>query len=187
MDGDQFLITTGAWAGKILSKVGINVPLTAGKGYSLTVASPKNHFSQPLYLGDSRVTISPFKDAVRIGGTMEISGINTLLDHRRIEGLRRSANQYLKEPIKGKEQAWTGMRPMTPDGLPILGKVPGLNNMYIATGHAMSGISMSLSTGSAMADVISTGKSEIDLTPFAADRFMPHLKRKDRDQILEHY
>ena len=76
---------------------------------------------------------------------------------------------------------------MTPDGLPILGKVPGLNNMYIATGHAMSGISMSLSTGSAMADVISTGKSEIDLTPFAADRFMPHLKRKDRDQILEHY
>ena len=178
VEGDQFLITTGAWAGKMLSKVGINVPLTAGKGYSLTVASPKNQFSQPLYLGDSRVTISPFKDAVRIGGTMEISGINTLLDQRRIEGLRRSANQYLKEPILGKEQAWTGMRPMTPDGLPILGKVPGLNNMYIATGHAMSGISMSLSTGWAMADVISTGKSEIDLAPFAADRFMRQLKRK---------
>lgn len=176
IEGDQFLITAGAWAGKMLSGAGIRLPITAGKGYSLTINNPSINFSRPLYLGDSRVTISPFKDAVRIGGTMEMSGINTNLDNRRIEGLRRSANQYLKQPISGKEQAWAGMRPMTPDGLPILGSVPEINNLFVATGHAMSGISMSLSTGLAMADLMSEGNSEINLKPFAADRFMATVK-----------
>lgn len=183
IEGDQVLVTTGAWAGKMLDKVGIRLPLTAGKGYSLTINSPSTQFSQPLYLGDSRVTISPFKDAVRLGGTMEMSGINTELDPRRIEGLRSSASQYLKTPITGKEEAWTGMRPMTPDGLPVLGHVPTINNMYIATGHAMSGISMSLSTGWAMSELITTGKSSINLEPFAPNRFMANVSNESNEQI----
>lgn len=171
IEGDQFLITAGAWAGKVLNQAGIQVPMTAGKGYSLTISSPSVQFRQPLYLGDSRVTISPFHDSVRIGGTMELSGLNTDLHQRRIEGLRNSAAQYLRSPVLGKEKAWCGMRPMTPDGLPVLGRIPGYTNLFIASGHAMSGISMALSTGSAMSELISSGKSEIDLTPFALDRF----------------
>jgi D-amino-acid dehydrogenase len=171
IEGDHFLVTTGALAGQLLNKAGIQVPMTAGKGYSLTISSPSIQFQQPLYLGDSRVTISPFNHSVRIGGTMELSGLNSDLDHRRIDSLRSSASQYLRSPIHGKEKAWCGMRPMTPDGLPVLGIVPPFTNLFIASGHAMSGISMALSTGSAMSDLITSGKSTIDLSPFAPDRF----------------
>ncbi|KAF0815921.1 D-amino acid dehydrogenase [Bacillus sp. ZZV12-4809] len=171
IEGDHFLVTAGAWAGLVLRQVGIHIPMTAGKGYSITMSNPSIQFQQPLYLGDSRVTISPFHDSVRIGGTMELSGLNTNLDQRRIDSLKSSAAQYLRESIHGEEQAWCGMRPMTPDGLPIIGKTPSLNNLFIASGHAMSGISMALSTGSVICDLITKGMSDIDLTPFRLDRF----------------
>ncbi|USK47736.1 FAD-dependent oxidoreductase [Bacillus sp. CMF12] len=171
IEGDHFLVTAGAWAGRVLRQAGLHIPMTAGKGYSITISKPSIQFQQPLYLGDSRVTISPFHDSVRIGGTMELSGLNTNLDQRRIDSLKSSAAQYLRTSVRGDEQAWCGMRPMTPDGLPIIGKVPSLNNLFIASGHAMSGISMALSTGSVMSDLITKGKSDIDLTPFRLDRF----------------
>ncbi|MBT2686606.1 FAD-dependent oxidoreductase [Bacillus sp. ISL-47] len=171
IEGDHFLVTAGAWTGQILNQAGIPIPMTAGKGYSLTISSPSIQFQQPLYLGDSRVTISPFDHSVRIGGTMELSGLNSDLDQRRIDSLRSSAAQYLRSPIHGKERAWCGMRPMTPDGLPVMGIVPSFSNLFIASGHAMSGISMALSTGSVMSDLIASGKSDINLSPFAPDRF----------------
>ncbi|MEH6989432.1 NAD(P)/FAD-dependent oxidoreductase [Cytobacillus firmus] len=176
IEGDHFLVTTGAWAGQMLNKVGIKVPMTAGKGYSLTISSPSIQVQQPLYLGDSRVTISPFNGSTRIGGTMELSGLNSDQDQRRIESLRRSVNQYIRNPISGKEKVWSGMRPMTPDGLPVLGAIPSFTNLFVASGHAMSGISMALSTGSVMSDLISNGKSDIDLAPFAPDRFNTKLQ-----------
>lgn len=102
---------------------------------------------------------------------MELSGHNFNLDQRRIDRLKSAAAQYLRSPFRGTEQAWCGMRPMTPDGLPVLGTVPAHSNLFVASGHAMSGISMALSTGSIMCDLISEGKSDIDLSPFAPDRF----------------
>lgn len=107
---------------------------------------------------------------------MELSGLNSDQDQRRIESLRRSVNQYIRNPISGKEKVWSGMRPMTPDGLPVLGAIPSFTNLFVASGHAMSGISMALSTGSVMSDLISNGKSDIDLAPFAPDRFNTKLQ-----------
>ncbi|MBG9447579.1 NAD(P)/FAD-dependent oxidoreductase [Cytobacillus firmus] len=180
IEGDHFLVTAGAWAGLILRQVGLHIPMTAGKGYSITISNPSIQFQHPLYLGDSRVTISPFHDSVRIGGTMELSGLNTNLDQRRIDSLKSSAAQYLRASVRGDEQAWCGMRPMTPDGLPIIGKAPSLNNLYIASGHAMSGISMALSTGSVMSVLITKGMSDIDLTPFRPDRFSSKKAHKNQ-------
>lgn len=111
---------------------------------------------------------------------MELSGLNTDLDQRRIDSLKSSAAQYLRSSVRGDEQAWCGMRPMTPDGLPIIGKAPSLNNLFIASGHAMSGISMALSTGSVMSDLITKGMSDIDLTPFRLDRFSSKKTHKNQ-------
>lgn len=170
-EGDEFLVTAGAWVGLLMKKVGKNLPITAGKGYSVTISSPSFNIQQPVYLGDSKVAISPFKNAIRIGGTMELSGINTHFDERRLSNLRQSFNQYFRKPISGKEQKWVGMRPMTPDGLPVLGKLEGYENLYVATGHAMSGMAMSLSTGVIMSELISEGKTDIPIQPFAPGRF----------------
>lgn len=171
IEGDDFIVTAGAWMGNLLKKVGISLPMTAGKGYSITISETSVQIQQPLYLGDSKVAISPYKNAVRIGGTMELSGINTNLDERRVENLRKSVKRYFKSSIRGREKVWTGMRPMTPDGLPVLGKVPNYQNLYVAGGHAMSGMAMSLSTGVILSDLICTGETNIDLRPFSPDRF----------------
>lgn len=173
IEAEQFLLTTGVWSGLIAKKLGFKLPMTAGKGYSITIDNPKNADFQPsLYLGTSKVGLSPYDGALRIAGTMEMSGMNTYIDEKRVQGLRNSVKKYLNFSFEGdKEVVWTGMRPMTPDGNPVLGKVPGNDNLYIATGHAMSGVSMSLSTGKIMSDLMTYDKTEIDITPFSVTRF----------------
>lgn len=134
MEADTFLLNAGAWSGKLAEKFSFNLPVQAGKGYSVTITNPNLNFSHPLYLGDTKAGVSPFKDAVRIGGTMELSGINSKMDKNRIQGIRNSVAKYLKAELQGKtEVEWSGMRPMTPDGLPVIGKIPNLDNAFIAT------------------------------------------------------
>jgi D-amino-acid dehydrogenase len=103
---------------------------------------------------------------------MELSGINTTLDRRRIVGIRKGIGRYLRMsvgPAEGTE--WVGMRPLTPDGLPMLGRVPGFANAYLATGHAMLGVTLAPVTGEAMADLMVTGVPGPVLAPFEPGRF----------------
>lgn len=172
IEAEQFLLTTGVWSGIMAKKLGFKLPMTAGKGYSITIEKPKVKLKQALYLGTSKVGLSPYDGALRIAGTMELSGMNNYIDEKRVQGLRNSVKKYLNMSFEGeKEVIWTGMRPMTPDGNPVLGKVPGNDNLFIATGHAMSGVSMSLSTGKMMSDLITYNKTDIDITPFSVTRF----------------
>ncbi|WP_240374023.1 NAD(P)/FAD-dependent oxidoreductase [Bacillus piscicola] len=171
IEGDAFLITAGVWSAELVKELNVKLPMTAGKGYSITITEPNIQVSNPLYLGNSKIGISPYQHAVRIAGTMELSGINGKIDQKRVQGLRHSVQKYFSTPIEGKERVWTGMRPMTPDGLPVLGKVPDHKNVFIATGHAMSGISMSLSTGKLMSDLIAGAHSPCELSPFSLTRF----------------
>lgn len=172
IEGTKFVFATGAWSAPLLEKLGYKIPVEAGKGYSITMNHPKSNFNYPMYLGDSSAGVTPFEGALRIGGTMELSGINLEMDTKRINGIRNAASQYFASPLKGKEEIeWTGMRPMTPDGLPIIGKATKHDNAYIATGHAMEGVALALKTGSVMSEVIATGKTNYDLTPFCLERF----------------
>lgn len=172
IEADSILIAAGTWSGLLAKKLNYSLPMEAGKGYSITLSNPNLFFTRPLYLGDSKAGISPFKDGLRIGGTMELSGINSRLDRGRIDSLRQSISKYLKEPLTAdQETEWTGMRPMTPDGLPVMGLIPGLQNAYIASGHGMVGVAMAPPTGKIMADIISSGQTDIDITPFSPERF----------------
>ena len=169
----SLLLATGAWSGYLAKKLGYPIPLEAGKGYSITLSNPNINFNHPLYLGDSKAGMSPFDHSLRIGGTMELSGINSNLDKNRILGVRNAVSKYVKIELKAEiEEEWTGMRPMTPDGLPVLGQIPNLKNTYIATGHGMVGVAMSPVTGKVMADLICSGETDIDLHPFDPNRFV---------------
>ena len=108
---------------------------------------------------------------------MELSGINTNLDKNRIQGIRQSVSKYFTEELLGEsEMKWTGLRPMTPDGLPVFGKVPHWNNAFVATGHGMVGIAMAPASGRIMADLICSGKTELDIQSFSPIRFQKELK-----------
>jgi D-amino-acid dehydrogenase len=172
IEGDAFLIATGAEAARLAAQCGSRLPLQAGKGYSVTIRDPAVAIRHPLYLGSIRVGMSPFDGALRIAGTMELSGVNLELDPRRVAALKRGAEREVPGVTVGASAVeWVGMRPITPDGLPILGALPSCRNVYVATGHQMLGVTLAPSTGKLMADLILDGRSAIDLRPFSPGRF----------------
>ena len=171
LSGDEVLVAAGAWSGQVTELFGVPLPVQAGKGYSITVNGGGPKLNRPVYLGEARIGCSPFNGSVRFAGTMELSGINTELDRRRVRGIRKGIGDYLAEPLGEAEGTeWVGMRPLTPDGLPMLGKVPGFDNLFLATGHAMLGVTLAPVTGEVMADLM-TGEGSPIAKPFDPGRF----------------
>ena len=169
---DAFVLATGAETAALVTTVGGKLPVQAGKGYSITVRNSRVRLSQPLHVTPARIGFTPFRGAVRTIGTMEFSGINLRLDRRRIAILERAARRYLPGALEGTERVdWVGMRPVTPDGLPAIGRLPGVPNVCVATGHQMLGVTLAPSTGHALAQLLLDGRSDIDLAPFDPARF----------------
>lgn len=152
---DAYVLAAGAWTGPLARSIGLKLPIVAGKGYSLTFREPNLIVRHALYLGDSKVAVSPYAGALRVGGTMEFSGFNTRLDARRVDGIRRAARQYFRAaPVGRSTEVWVGMRPMTPDGLPIIGRTPQYDNLFVASGHGSDGVFMAPATGALLRDVL---------------------------------
>jgi D-amino-acid dehydrogenase len=172
---DRFIIAAGARTGIVSDLVaGVPLPIQAGKGYSITVRSAAPPAIQrPLYLDEASVGYSPFAGGYRLAGTMELSGINERLVPARVAALRRAAQRYLSvPPPDGTALEWVGMRPITYDGVPVIGALPRVSNTYVATGHGMLGVTASLATGSLLADLVTRGRSPVDLSPFDPARFL---------------
>lgn len=172
LGADLFVLAAGAETAALAATLGRKLPVQAGKGYSITVSNARVRLSQPLHVTPARIGFTPFRGAVRTIGTMEFSGINRRLDPRRLAILERAARRYLPGALDGSERVdWVGMRPVTPDGLPAIGRLPGLSNVYVATGHQMLGVTLAPSTGHALAQLLLEGRPEIDLAPFDPARF----------------
>jgi len=168
---DAVVLAAGAWTTELARAIGISIPMLAGKGYSFTV-HPRVMPSHAVLLGDVHVGCTPFDDGLRIGGTMEFSGINKRLDRRRIETIVDGARvSFLPWESPGIEAEWAGMRPVTADGLPILDRVPRLENTYLATGYSMQGVTLAPTAGRALAEMITTGRRPTLLERFRVDRF----------------
>lgn len=169
---DDVLIAAGAWTGQVVEHLGVRLPVQAGKGYSVTIDGRGDMLRRPVYLGEAKIGCSPFAGGVRFAGTMELSGVNTTLDRRRVAGIRRGIANYFSVPVGADEGTeWVGMRPLTPDGLPMLGRIPGMSNGFVATGHAMLGVTMAPITGETMADLMTGALDENTLAPFGPGRF----------------
>ena len=149
--GDAFVLASGARSGQLAARLGVRLPMQAAKGYSLTLERPQLELEHPLYLGEARVGLSPFDGALRVAGTLELSGINDELDPRRVESIVRSTRRYLPAAApNGSAARWMGMRPLLPDGLPALGRLPGWENAWVASGYGMLGITLAPSGARAL-------------------------------------
>lgn len=172
IEADQVLIATGAEAATLSRKLGAHVPMQAGKGYSVTVDQPEATVNGPMYMHESRVAVTPFEGSLRVAGTMELSGVNNELDRRRVMGLRNAASRFMKDWDRGaRVTEWVGMRPMLPDGLPAIGRLQGTKNAFIASGHAMLGITLGPTTAVAIAGLMNEEASTFDLKPYDPGRF----------------
>jgi D-amino-acid dehydrogenase len=176
LDCGDVVIAAGAWSGRWLDALRAPVLIEAGKGYSFSVqlATPPRH---PILLADRHVAVSPLPEATRIAGTMEFSGDNLRLDWRRIEAIAKASRHYLGDWFDAPDQLmglirdpWVGARPMLPDGLPLVDRVPGLDNAYVATGHGMLGVTLAPATGAALAELMTTGTPPALLAPFGLRR-----------------
>ena len=172
VEGDLFLLAAGAWTGVLARMVGATIPLQGGKGYSISIDSPSWQPGHALYLDEARVAWSPFDGQLRAGGTMEFSGLSDRLDRRRIEAIRLSSSRYIREwPTGIRETTWAGLRPLTPDGLPVIGRLGPIENAFVATGHGMLGMTLAPSTAVVMEQLMRSGACDVDLSAFRPDRF----------------
>lgn len=174
LDATDVVLAAGAWTARLAALLGTWIPLQAGKGYSFSVA-PAVMPSRPVLIADGMFAGTPLGDRLRLAGTMELSGINTRIDTRRVEAILSAATPCFQGWTDGPRDVWTGMRPMTPDGLPILDRTRSHDNVYFATGHAMNGLSLGPPSGEALAEFVATGERPAVLRPFRSDRFRPLL------------
>jgi D-amino-acid dehydrogenase len=168
---DQVVIATGAWTPQLARFLRCPLPIQPGKGYSLTMARPTLCPRSPMIFEEHRVAISPMQSGFRVGSTMEFAGYDTSLNADRLRLLRESADLYLKEPLtRPAFEEWWGWRPMTPDGLPFIGRTSAFDNVYLAAGHGMLGVSMAPATGKLVVELLSGQSSHLDPAPYAVLR-----------------
>ncbi len=172
--GDQFIIATGSSLEASCRMLGAFVPTQSGRGYSVTLEIPNGIPTSSCIDGSARLAITPLGDQVRFGGTMEIGGSLDKVNEERIETMKTSIQALFPEiPRRNIEEApvWSGLRPLSPDGLPYIGKLAKTDNVYVAGGHAMMGVSLGPITGKLISELISGDKPSLDLNIFNPNRY----------------
>lgn len=171
---DEVVIATGSWSGLLVSKLGISLPMQAGKGYSFTVNQAEKNVRIPSILLEARVAVTPMGNSLRFGGTMEISGVDHAINMKRVKGMVDAIPGYypdLKVSMPEKKDVWHGLRPCPPDGLPYIGRVTKFSNLVMAAGHSMLGLSLGPGTGKVVAEIVSNEKPSVPVNQFNPERF----------------
>ncbi|MCP5517650.1 MAG: FAD-dependent oxidoreductase [Verrucomicrobiales bacterium] len=171
---DDFVLAAGVWSTRLARALDLNLPMQPGKGYSLTLDAPLALLRSCAILTEARVAVTPMGGKLRFAGTMELSGLDETVNARRVAGIAKSVAAYLPDfsaAELGRLPAWCGLRPVSPDGLPYLGRSERWRNLVVATGHAMMGLSLAPITGRLVADLLSDRTPSIPLAMLSPDRY----------------
>ena len=169
---DTYVLAAGAWSAPVAGQLGIKLPIQPGKGYSITMGRPAVCPATPCYLYERRVVATPWPSGYRLGGTMELRGFDLGLNAERLNALKTAAGEYLKDPIGHPVvDHWAGLRPMTYDELPVIGRAPRFRNLILATGHGMLGVTTAPATGKLVPEIACGVPPHIDPGPFDPGRF----------------
>ena len=138
----------------------------------MTTARPVKCPTLPMIFEEHRVAVTPMQTGYRLGSMMEFVGYDDTVSPKRIGYLKEAASLYLAEPVgEPVQETWSGWRPMTPDGLPVIGRSPAMDNVMIAAGHNMLGLSMAPGTGKLVAEMLGGRERHIDPRPYSPGRF----------------
>ncbi len=169
--GRDYVVATGAWTPFLNRHLGCRIPIQPGKGYSITMPRPELCPNRSMIFEEHRVAITPLRSCFRIGSTMEFAGYDTSINPKRLELLREAACLYLREPnLDAVEDTWYGWRPMTTDGLPYIDRAPAFENVWVAAGHNMLGLSLATVTGQLISDLITRRPPHINPHPLRLPR-----------------
>ena len=171
-EAEQVILAAGALSPSVAKDLKLNIPIQPARGYSLTMSANKIMPSHALILGERRIAVSPMDGVLRFTGRLEVGNSNMEPNPVWLERIENSAREYLRldEKLDVKE-TWAGLRPTTPDGVPIIGKSPKHENLFLATGHAMLGLSLGLGTGQVIAELLNGRDTALNVQPFQLERF----------------
>ncbi|HEY8937673.1 MAG TPA: FAD-dependent oxidoreductase [Cyclobacteriaceae bacterium] len=175
LEFDNYVLAAGAWSGIFSSSLGLDLPLQGGKGYSFTLDNVKRNIRIPSILLEGRVAVTPMGNALRFGGTMEINGVDRSINMNRVRGIVNTIPAYYPEmnvAVPEEKIVWRGLRPCSPDGLPYIGQSNRYENLVVATGHSMMGLSLAPGTGKLVSELVNNSNTSINLKPFNIHRYM---------------
>lgn len=156
---DTVVIASGSWASQLTKSLGIKLPLQAGKGYSTDLDMPQNTIHHPIILAEQKIAITPFGDNLRVGGTMEIAGLDETINTKRTKAILDGYHAFFPENENGQSPSFgKGFRPVSPDGMPYVGRLTQHPKVIVATGHAMMGMSMGPITGEMVSKLVANEK-----------------------------
>jgi D-amino-acid dehydrogenase len=175
-DADEFVLAAGAWSGRIAERLGLNLPVIAGRGYGFTVRGSESQPGVCAILTEDRVAVSPMLDGIRVTGVMEIGPVGDKINENRLAGIQAALPRYFPDltiPQLDDDNTWVGNRPVSPDGLPFMGRPGRYENLTIATGHGMMGMSLGPISGRLIRQVVMRQVPELSLDMMHPDRFGP--------------
>lgn len=178
VQADAYVLAAGAWTGRVSRLFGVPLPVRPGKGYSVDL-EPFGLRSS-VNLSDAKVAVTPLRRNLRLAGTMEFGGLDEDLNQVRVDAILRAPTVYFRDwtPPSGPVTPRAGIRPMTPDGMPIIGRLGDLDNAYVSTGHGMQGITLGPGSAQAVTRLVLHGEAADVLVPFAPGRFTRALVRR---------
>ncbi|MBX3323111.1 MAG: FAD-dependent oxidoreductase [Phycisphaeraceae bacterium] len=168
----EFVLAAGAWSSSVARVLGINLPMRSAKGYALVYPRGLRHPRRPIYLVERKVTVTPHLSTLRLAGTLEIVGQDLCINPRRVAAIARNARAMLAiDPELADPEPWAGLRPCLPDGMPAIGRSKPVQNLWLATGHQMTGLKCSLGSARLLADLMTNRPPTFDPAPFDPARF----------------
>ena len=174
LQADEFILAAGSWTPMLATGLDLRLMVEPGKGYSLSLPAPPAMPAKPLILVEARIAVTPLADTLRFAGTMQFAGRDLRLESHRSAAMIAAVSQYLPDfppPVFAGVEPWAGLRPVTPDGLPLLGRAPRQKNLTIATGHAMIGVTLAPATGLLVAQLLGGRPTSLPLDWLRPERF----------------
>jgi D-amino-acid dehydrogenase len=181
---DQVVLATGVWTGVLAAKLGPALPIGPGKGYSVDYFPSPVPLRTPLTFENAHVAVTPLNGRLRLAGTMEFAGLDLAVNARRVAAVKRAAALGFRDwdETTPHAQPWAGLRPMTADGLPIVGRLRPEGNVLVASGHGMLGLTLAPSTAKTVRDLardVEAGRTS-PLMPYGPERFLRSSRRRAR-------
>jgi D-amino-acid dehydrogenase len=171
IEADAVVIAAGAHSKPLAAKLGAEVPLETERGYHVTIERPSAEPRIPVCSGEGKYFATPMEGGLRVAGTVELGGLAAPPNYARADGLLEGAKRLLPGLAHGTVDRWMGHRPSLPDSKPVIGRAAAASNAFFAFGHGHVGLTAAAPTADIIAALVAGEAPDIDIRPFAAERF----------------
>jgi D-amino-acid dehydrogenase len=169
---DAVVLAAGAWTPRLARTVGVEVPVEAGKGYHLDFEGAETDPRLPVFVRESHLVVTPMAGRLRLTGVLALSGLDQSIDQRRLDAIEATGSRRIPAFAgRRRVEVWRGLRPCSPDGVPIIGRPDGHENLVVATGHGTLGFTLAPVTGRLVAQLVTGQEPEHDLGALRPSRF----------------